>query len=202
MKLDIPEGPFDAYIFDCDGTLADSMPAHYASFLKSFAEMGVDIELTEEVYYGLAGVPIHEFTVYLNKKFGTSIDSHRLDEIKNRYYRESLDQIGPIPEVLEVFEAAVGKVRIAVASGGTRHCVSRTLSFLGIDHLVEALVTAEDVQRGKPAPDIFLKSAELLGVDPARCLVFEDAGLGIEAAHAAGMQAVHVKTHPYAKLVL
>ena len=202
MKLEIPEGPFEAYIFDCDGTLADSMPIHYAAFLKSFEHMGVDIDLTEEVYYGLAGVPIHEFASYLNKKYGTHIDGHRLDEVKNKFYRESLDQVGPVPAVVDLLQASVGKVRIAVASGGTRHCVSRTLKILGVDHLVEALVTAEDVQRGKPAPDIFLKAAERLEVDPKACLVFEDAALGIQAAHAAGMQTVHVETHPYAKPVL
>ena len=202
MKLDIPEGPFEAYIFDCDGTLADSMPLHYAAFQKSFVEMGVVIDLSPEVYYGLAGVPIHEFARYLDKKYGTTIDSHELDEVKNRFYRDTLDQVGPVDAVVDVLKGSVGKHRIAVASGGTRHCVGRTLQLLEIDHLVEVMVTAEDVERGKPAPDIFLKSAELLEVEPKACLVFEDAGLGIEAAHAAGMQAVHVKTHPYSKLEL
>ncbi len=202
MQLDIPAGSFEAYIFDCDGTLADSMPLHYAAFQKSFVEMGVEIELSPEVYYGLAGVPIHEFARYLDKKYGTSIDSHELDEVKNRFYRDTLDQVGPVDAVVDVLKDSVGKHRIAVASGGTRHCVGRTLQLLEIDQWVEVMVTAEDVERGKPAPDIFLKSAELLDVDPKACLVFEDAGLGIEAAHAAGMQAVHVKTHPYPKLEL
>lgn len=202
MQLDIPDGSFEAYIFDCDGTLADSMPIHYAAFLKSFDHMGVSIDLSEEVYYGLAGVPIHEFARYLDKKFGISIDSHELDEVKNRFYRETLDQVGPVQMVVDVLKKSVGQQRIAVASGGTRHCVHRTLKLLEIDHMVEVVVTAEDVERGKPAPDIFLKTAELLKIDPKMCLVFEDAGLGIEAAHAAGMQAVHVKTHPYSKLVL
>lgn len=201
MKLDIPEGPFEAYIFDCDGTLADSMPVHYRAFLSSFKHMGVEVDLTEEVYYGLAGVPLHEFTAIINKRFGTQIDSHELDEIKNHYYRSALDEVLPVPEVVEVLKESVGKRRIAVASGGTRHCVSRTLELIGVTDLVDAVVTAEDVMRGKPAPDIFLKSAELLGVPPETCLVFEDAGLGIDAAHAAGMQAVHVQTHPYSKLV-
>ena len=145
---------------------------------------------------------LHEFARYLDRKYGTTIDSHELDEVKNRFYRDTLDQVGPVEAVVNVLRDTVGKHRIAVASGGTRHCVSRTLELLRITDLVEVLVTAEDVQRGKPAPDIFLKSAELLEVDPKVCLVFEDAGLGIEAAHAAGMQAVHVKTHPYPKLEL
>ncbi|MCZ6673108.1 MAG: HAD family phosphatase [Verrucomicrobia bacterium] len=198
MKLEIPEGPFGAYIFDCDGTLADSMPIHYAAFLKAFDHLGIDIELSEEVYYGLAGVPVAEFAQYLEKKFRTEIDSHQLDEVKSKYYRESLDQIQPVQAVVELLKNTVGKLPIAVASGGTRHCVNRTLKIIGIEDLVDAVVTAEDVQRGKPAPDIFLKSAELLGVDPKGCLVFEDAALGIKAAHAAGMQTVHVETHPYA----
>ena len=79
MKLDIPEGPFEAYIFDCDGTLADSMPVHYDAFLKTFAQMGVEFDLTEEIYYGLAGVPIHEFVANLNHRFNTQIDSHEVD---------------------------------------------------------------------------------------------------------------------------
>ncbi len=199
MKLDIPEGPFEAYIFDCDGTLADSMPVHYDAFLKTFAQMGVEFDLTEEIYYGLAGVPIHEFVANLNHRFNTQIDSHEVDEWKNRFYRESLDCIQPVAVVVDLLKSMVGKVPIAVASGGTRHCVSRTLSIIGVADDIDALVTAEDVQNGKPAPDIFLKAAQLLNVDPGKCLVFEDAALGIQAAHSAGMQAVHVETHPYAK---
>ena len=80
--------------------------------------------------------------------------------------------------------------------------MNRILNIFGVNHLLYAVVTAEDVQRGKSEADIFLKSAELLSVDPKACLVFEDAGVGIEAAHSAGMQAVHVKTPPYAKMVL
>ncbi len=199
MKLDIPEGPFEAYIFDCDGTLADSMPVHYDAFLKTFAQMGVEFDLTEEIYYGLAGVPIHELVANLNHRFNTQIDSHEVDGWKNRFYRESLDCIQPVAVVVDLLKSMVGKVPIAVASGGTRHCVSRTLSIIGVADDIDALVTAEDVQNGKPAPDIFLKAAQLLNVDPGKCLVFEDAALGIQAAHSAGMQAVHVETHPYAK---
>lgn len=202
MKLDIPDGPFEAYIFDCDGTLADSMPVHYQAFLKTFEEMGITVDLTEEIYYGLAGAPIHEFVAKINKEFNTTIDSHQVDEWKNIFYREALDQIGPVQSVVDLLKSTVGKLPIAVASGGTLHCVSRTLKIIGVADDIDALVTAEDVQNGKPAPDIFLKAAELLSVDPTKCLVFEDAALGIQAAYAAGMKAVHVETHPYAKLIL
>jgi beta-phosphoglucomutase family hydrolase len=201
MKLDIPEGSFDAYIFDCDGTLADSMPIHFAAFLSTFKHLGIEVDLSEELYYGLAGVPIHEFVARLNDQFKTSIDSFQVDEWKNKFYRESLDEIKPIQPVVDLLKATVGKLPIAVASGGALHCVSRTLRSIGVADFVDALVTAEDVQRGKPAPDIFLKAAELLKVNPAKCLVFEDAALGIQAARAAGMKAVHVETHPYAKQV-
>ena len=201
MKLDIPEGSFDAYIFDCDGTLADSMPVHFAAFLKTFQHLGIEIDLSEELYYGLAGVPIHEFVARLNHQFNKSIDSHQVDEWKNKFYRESLDVIKPVQPVVDLLKSSVGQLPIAVASGGTLHCVSHTLRTIGVADLVDALVTAEDVQNGKPAPDIFLKAAERLSVDPTKCLVFEDAALGIQAAYAAGMKAVHVETHPYAKQV-
>ena len=199
MKLDIPEGPFEAYIFDCDGTLADSMPVHFAAFLKTFKHLGIDLDLSEELYYSLAGVPIHEFVSRLNDQFKMSIDSHQVDEWKNKFYRESLDEIKPVQPVVDLLKATVGKLPIAVASGGTLHCVSHTLRTIGVSDFVDTLVTAEDVQHGKPAPDIFLKAAELLKVDPAKCLVFEDAALGIQAAHSAGMKAVHVETHPYTR---
>ena len=199
MKLEIPAGPFEAYIFDCDGTLADSMPLHYAAFLKAFEQLGFSIPLSEEYYYSLAGVPIGEFVNRLNKVHGVRIDVSKLDEAKNTFFRETLDQIQPVEAVVKLLKNTVGKLPIAVASGGTRHCVSRTLATIGVDHLVDAVVTAEDVRRGKPAPDIFLKSAELLEVKPESCLVFEDGALGIQAAMAAGMQAVHVETHPYTK---
>lgn len=161
--------------------------------------MRIDFDLTEQIYYELAGVPIHEFVGNINMRFNTIIDSHQVDEWKNKFYREALDQIGPVQPVVDLLKSAVGKLPIAVASGGTFHCVSRTLKIIGVADDIDALVTAEDVQNGKPAPDIFLKAAELLNVDPAKCLVFEDAAMGIQAAHAAGMQAVHVETHPYAK---
>ena len=199
MKLEIPDGNFEAYIFDCDGTLADSMPLHFAAFLKTFDHLGITVDLTEELYYGLAGVPIHEFITYLNERFDTSIDSHEVDIWKNRFYRESLEFVKPVKPVVEVLMQSVGKLSIGVASGGTLHCVSRTLKTIEVIEWVDAVVTAEDVERGKPAPDIFLKSATLLDVDPSRCLVFEDAALGIQAAQAAGMKTVHVETHPYAK---
>lgn len=198
MKLEIPNDAFEAYIFDCDGTLADSMPVHYSAFLKAFDYLGINVPLSEELYYGLGGVPIHEFTDRLNHKFHVEINSHELNEVKNKFYRESLDEIQPVKPVVDLLRETVGKLPMAVASGGTRYCVTRTLEILGILKLVDSVVTAEDVQRGKPAPDIFLKSAELLGADPRKCLVFEDAALGIQAAKAAGMEVVHVETHPYA----
>ena len=90
-------------------------------------------------------------------------------------------------------------MKLEVASGGTRHYVERTLNIIGVAEYVNAVVTAQDFQLGKPAPGIFLKTAELFEVEPRNCLVFEDAALGIQAANTAGMKAVYVETHPYAK---
>jgi len=192
MNIELPEGPFDAYIFDCDGTLADSMPVHYEAFKRAFAALKHDFHFDEDLYYGWAGQPIEVVVAKLNQIHGLSMDSDEVGEYKHRFYREALAVVQPIPSVVDILREAAGKIRIAVASGGTRECVSQTLKNIGVFDQVEALVCAEDVEHGKPAPDIFLKAADLLGVPPHHCLVFEDGLLGIEGADAAGMKSVFI----------
>lgn len=192
MKLDIPEGDFDAYIFDCDGTLADSMPLHYDAFVAAFKKLGVKEEFSKEKYYAWAGAPMMEVISRMNDLHGLDLDHNEVARWKDEFYHDLIDTVKPIDAVVDVLKSIVGKLKIGVASGGARYCVERTLKNIKIDHLVEAVVTADDVKHGKPAPDIFLKAAELLGVDPAKCLVFEDGQLGIDSAKAAGMQVVFV----------
>jgi len=192
MNIQVPEGPFEAYIFDCDGTLADSMPAHYEAFKRAFQALKHEFHFDEELYYSWAGQPIEVVVDKLNKLHGLEMDHTQVGLHKNRFYRDTLDAVEPIESVVDILREAAGKIRIAVASGGTRECVTKTLKNIGVFDQVEALVCAEDVERGKPAPDVFLKAADMLGVPPQRCLVFEDGILGIEGADAAGMQSVFI----------
>ncbi len=192
MNLEIPEGDFDAYIFDCDGTLADSMPVHYDAFVAAFKKLEVKEEFSKEKYYAWAGAPMIEVIARMNDLHGLDLDHNEVARWKDEFYHDMLDTVQPIVAVVDILKSIVGKLKIGVASGGARYCVGRTLKNIEVDHLVEAVVTADDVKHGKPAPDIFLKAAELLGVDPAKCLVFEDGQLGIDSAKAAGMQVVFV----------
>lgn len=190
MDIVLPEGNFEGYIFDCDGTLADTMPLHYKAWiaaLKEHAEI-----FPEALFYQLAGVPTERIIEILNERHGLSLDPIETSRVKEEIYIATLPQILPIEPVVELVHKYHGTLPMAVASGGYREIVIRTLEVLGIGDKFDAIVGAEDYKHGKPAPDPFLEAARRLGVAPEKCLVFEDAQTGIEAAKAAGMQWVFV----------
>lgn len=190
MKLQIPEGEFDAYIFDCDGTLADSMPLHYRAWCAALKEHAA--EFPEALFYELGGVPTEEIVRILNERHG-----HRMPVVETAKYKESIflkliPEIGPIEPVVAIVHQFYGKKPLAVASGGHRAIVMTTLGALGIADKFDTIVGAEDYKTGKPAPDPFLEAARRLGVAPEKCLAFEDTQAGIASATAAGMQTVLV----------
>ena len=186
-----PPEPFGALIFDCDGTLADTMPGHFAAWVAALRAGGGDI--TEERFYQNAGVTSAAIIDALNRDFGYGLDIPKTVEAKERLYVEGLREIEEITAVADIARAHAGKVPMAVASGGLRSVVHATLDALGLRPLFDAVVTAEDVVYGKPAPDIFLRAAELLGVAPKDCIVYEDGDPGIIAARAAGIRVVDVR---------
>jgi HAD superfamily hydrolase (TIGR01509 family) len=190
MPVELPAGDFRAFIFDCDGTLADNMHLHYAAWSRAMRDFGGTYP--EELFYEWGGVPTGDIVQRLNEKFGLGMDVDEVVHRKEHYYRESIPQVEPMHDVIAFARGNQGKLPMAVASGGHRDLVEGTLHALGIGHLFDVVVTAEDYARGKPSPDPFLKAAELLRVEPAHCLVFEDTATGAEAARAAGMQCVLV----------
>jgi HAD superfamily hydrolase (TIGR01509 family) len=190
MILPIPAGDFRAYLFDCDGTVADSMPLHYKAWKRALADYGCPYP--EELFYAWGGKPVRQIIADLNEINGLHMPVDELAALKESYYLEQLPQLQPIPSVLEHIHAQYGRIPFAVVSGSRRSSVVGSLTVLGILDKFETLVCAEDYKYGKPAPDCFLLAAERLGIPPAQCLVFEDTGLGIEAASAAGMASVRV----------
>jgi beta-phosphoglucomutase family hydrolase len=194
--IKIPEGNFAAYIFDCDGTLGDTMPLHYAAWRAALKEYNLDFP--EDEFYALGGVPTERIVEILNERHGASMPVKETAHYKEELYLKGIDQILPIEPVVAVVHEVYGKLPIAVASGGHRRIVTRTLTCLGLLDKFEIIICAEDYRQGKPHPDPFLKAAERLGVAPERCLVFEDTDTGIQAAQAAGMQWVLVPTPPRA----
>ena len=190
MKLKLPQGPFEAYLFDCDGTIADSMPLHYLGWKHVLSEW--NCEFAEEHFYSLGGMPVTEIVAMLNEKHGLSMPVDEIRDRKEEFYFGLLPQLKGVPEVLEHIELSHGQIPFAVVSGGNRNSVVASLMSLNILDKFETLVCAGDYAKGKPDPEAFLLAAAKLGVAPKTCLVFEDTDLGIQAAKAAGMAAVKI----------
>lgn len=186
----LPETEFDAFIFDCDGTLADTMPTHYRAWCTA---LGEHAELfPEPFFYSLGGVPTSRVVEILNERHQLSLPVDELVEYKESIFQKLSPTIEPISPVVEVARRFHGKKPLAVASGGHTHIVHKTLKTIGVFELFQAIVCSEDYLHGKPAPDPFLEAARRLGVRAERCLVFEDTETGLAAAQAAGMECILV----------
>lgn len=190
MKLALPAGAFRAYLFDCDGTIVDSMPLHYIAWSSTLAEWGCPFP--EDLFYAWGGKPADEIVATLNEMHGLSMPVEEIARLKENRYYNLLPELKVIPEVLEHIDAQFGRIPFAVVSGGRRSSVIRSLTTVGLLDKFAVLVGAEDYINSKPAPDAFLIAAERLGVAPRDCLVFEDTEIGIQAATAAGMASVKV----------
>ena len=190
MKLKLPDGPFEAYLFDCDGTIADSMPLHYVAWKTVFDEWGASFP--EDVFYAWGGMPTAEIIARLNQEQGLAMPVEEVAAEKEALYFEILPQLKAVPEVMAEVEAMHGKIPFAVVSGSTRESVVKSLEARGILEKFDTLVCAGDYEKSKPDPEPFLVAAARLGVVPGDCLVFEDTAMGIAAATAAGMKSVKI----------
>ena len=179
-------------IFDCDGTLADTMPAHYRAWTSMLDRYG--IPFPEERFYAMGGMPTARIIRVLAAEAGVPVDDvDRMVHEKESAFLANLHAVRPLEAVVAVAAAYRGRLPLAVASGGYRGTITRTLDQLGIRGWFDALVTAEDTPRHKPEPDVFLEAARRLGVAAGRCVVFEDTDIGLEAARRAGMASVDVR---------
>jgi beta-phosphoglucomutase-like phosphatase (HAD superfamily) len=183
--------PILGLIFDCDGTLADTMPLHWQAWQVLLRRH--QLELSEARFYSLGGVPSRDILKQLSAEQGRALDPVAVAREKESEYLRLVAQAGPIPAVVDIARQNFQKLPLAVASGGTRRAIETVLQHLHIRHLFKAVVTHEDVQRQKPAPDIFLEAALRIGVPPQFCRAYEDTDLGLQAIRAAGMEAVDVR---------
>lgn len=181
-----------ALIFDCDGTLADTMPTHYVAWTTMLEAHG--IPFSQQRFYELAGMPSERIVELLSDESGVAVgDIVSMVNTKESIYLQSIAEMRRIDVVCEIALRYHGLLPLAVASGGERAVVNATVGAIGLTHIFDAVVGAEDTERHKPEPDVFIEAARRLGAEPAGCFVFEDSDLGLIAAERAGMTGVDIR---------
>ena len=188
--LVVPDG-IRGLIFDCDGTLVDSLPLHYAAWEETFAELGLSCPLDFLLRHN--GKPTDRIVALYNAEFGSAIHVAQFTKDKERRTYARLNQTLPIEPVAALAQRYAGQLPMAVVSGSNRANVERALQAAGLWTLFSVVLTADDGLPPKPAPDLFLEAARRIGVEPRHCQVFEDADSGLAAARQAGMLATDVR---------
>jgi HAD superfamily hydrolase (TIGR01509 family) len=188
--LPLPPGQFQAYLFDCDGTIADSMPLHYIAWKQALDEWSCDFP--EDLFYAWGGRPVADIIATLNERQGLAMPIAAVAQRRESLYRQLLPKLTAVPEVLQHIDNVHQRLPFGVVSGSTRESVTASLETLGLLEKFDVMVCAGDYTKAKPDPEAFLLAAQLLNVPPESCLVFEDTDMGIQAATAAGMASVRV----------
>lgn len=192
-SLNIPKSGYKAVIFDLDGTLVDSMPAHFEAWCEALAANGAPKDVfPEDVFYSMGGRPTKDIVQEINGEFGLNLDPEAVQMSKRKAFVNKLNYVEVNEDVVAFAKSIYGKMPLGIATGGSRKVVEATLLATGLSELFDEVVTADDVKCGKPAPDVYLDAADRLGVAAADCLAFEDAAPGIMAAQCAGMEVVTV----------
>ena len=185
-------------IFDIDGTICDTMPVHFIAWRETAAEQG--IEFTTELFLEVTGIPALQTSEYLKDKFKGDFDVVEFTRLKEERFELNMHKAKPIEPVIKIIRENKGLLPMACGTGGSQYLAWKTLEIAGVKDCFDHVVAAEDVINHKPFPDTFLKAAELIGVEPSDCEVFEDGELGLQAAIAAGMMCVDVK--PYYEVTI
>jgi HAD superfamily hydrolase (TIGR01509 family) len=182
----------NAVLFDFDGTLVDTMPLHYEAYRRTFSEMGLDLT-PDEFYPHIGGTGPETIPKFLGGR-ATSWSVAQIHDRKKLAFLEILNEV-EIPQLpaARLLPLLHGRVPMAVSSSGARIGVLTMIERLGWNGYFDAVVTAGDAARGKPAPDLFLKAAELLGIPPEECLVLEDTDDGAAAGRAAGAVVIDLR---------
>jgi beta-phosphoglucomutase-like phosphatase (HAD superfamily) len=191
MERIIVPGNIKGLIFDCDGTLVDSMPLHMRAWEFVVTSQGGKWDY--DFFFSRKGMPEEHIVLEYNGQFECAFDAAETVRIKHEFFWSRLDELKPVADVVEIARRYYGVLPMAVASGGTRKTVDLELRALGLNRYFPVIITADDAVRPKPAPDIFLEAARRMQVEPEYCQVFEDGDLGLEAALAAGMLATDIR---------
>ena len=190
--INYPEEGFEGLIFDLDGTLIDSMPAHFDAMRQALEEEGGKGLFTKERLSELGGKPAADIVDLLNRENGLSMDAQVVGQRQHQILESNMGRFEAIPEVANFAAEYRGKVPMAVASAGTSTMVKASLESVKMLSWFDAVVGSDEVENGKPSPDVYLEAARRISIEPANCVVFEDSEAGILAAKSAGMKVVVV----------
>lgn len=201
-RVELPDRLYGGYIFDLDGTLVDSMPTHYRAWRMALAKHGAPPHAflwPEFTAHG--GMAAPDIVRDLNRLYNLDMDAEAVALYKRECYTRLLqtEQLPAIPEMRDLVLTLRGRgIPFAIGTGSIMPGPLETLGSAGMEDWFPVIVTPDDVPpgRGKPAPDIFLRCAELMGVAPQDCVVFEDGEPGLRAAAEAGMASVRVGQCP------
>ena len=180
-------------IFDCDGTLVDSMPLHMEAWKAAFGKY--NSYYNEEFLFSLKGMKETEIIDLYNTKFNTELNPEIMVAAKHKYFIENINSVKPIGKIVDIAVNYFEKLPLAVVSGSVDQIVKLELMTLGIIDLFKVILTADDPYKPKPSPDIFLAAASALNLTPKYCLVFEDGDAGLDAAQKAGMETIDIREY-------
>jgi HAD superfamily hydrolase (TIGR01509 family) len=178
-------------LFDCDGTLVDSMPLHMRAWEHVITGAGAAWDYG--FFFSKKGMQEKDIVDLYNQQFGTALDSVKISQTKHDFLMSHSKEFMPVPHVLDVVMRYKDILPMAVVSGSPREIVHFELKAIGIFELFHIILTADDDIKPKPAPDIFLEATRRINVPRHMCQVFEDGDLGLEAARMAGMLATDIR---------
>jgi HAD superfamily hydrolase (TIGR01509 family) len=192
MKIIEVPGFIQGLIFDCDGTLVDSMPLHMKAWEYAITQAGGIWDY--DFIFSKKGMQGQDILAAYNKTFGTNLDAETTAGIKQQYFFSHCKEMKPIEPVVDVVRRYATRLPMAVASGGSKENVVRSLELIGIKQYFDVIITADDDDvLPKPSPEIFLEAARRMNIPPEYCQVFEDGDIGLEAARKAGMAATDIR---------
>ncbi len=190
IKDFFPDIEFKAFLFDFDGTVADTMPLHQKAWDEALSVY--NLTLTVDQHREWAGMPTRAIIERLSELHKIKLSADEILKNKSTHYLNGIASVTEVIPVVDIIREYHGKIPMAIVSGSRRQPILSTMEHLKLKKYFDVIVAAEDYLMGKPAPDCFLQAAKALNVNPKECLVFEDGILGIEAAHAAGMECLRV----------
>ena len=182
-----------ALIFDLDGTIANTMPNHFISWRKAVVPYGIDFNAS--LFMQLTGMPRTATIEKLNEMFGTKMNPEIVGKVKEDHFKILVNLTEEIEVVTDVIRKYHNILPMSIGTGSTKNGAKKTLEVIGLKNYFDIVITADDIINHKPHPETFLKCAELMGIKPQDCVVFEDGILGMNAAEEAGMMVIDVNDY-------